>query len=44
MTRSDLVTALADRFRQLVHRDVESAVNIILGAMSDDYPPDLNPA
>lgn len=35
MTRSDLVTALADRFPQLLHRDAESAVNIILGAMSD---------
>ena len=35
MTRSDLVTALAARFDQLVHRDAESAVNIILGAMSD---------
>ena len=35
MTRSDLVAELAARFDQLTHRDVESAVNVILGAMSD---------
>ena len=35
MTRSDLVAELAARFDQLTHRDVESAVNVIIGAMSD---------
>ena len=35
MTRSDLVAELAARFDQLTHRDVESAVNVILGAMID---------
>ena len=35
MTRSDLVAELAARFDQLTHCDVESAVNVILGAMSD---------
>jgi integration host factor subunit beta len=35
MTRSDLVTRLAERFDQLALRDAESAVRIILDAMSD---------
>jgi integration host factor subunit beta len=35
MTRSDLVTQLAERFDQLALRDAESAVRIILDAMSD---------
>jgi integration host factor subunit beta len=35
MTRSDLVTLLAERFPQLAHRDAEFAVKTILDAMSD---------
>ncbi len=35
MTRSDLVAELAARFDQLTLRDVEAAVNVILGALSD---------
>ena len=35
MTRSDLVVRLAERFGQLTHRDTESAVKIVLDAMSD---------
>ncbi len=35
MTRSDLVARLAERFGQLTHRDTESAVKIVLDAMSD---------
>ena len=35
MTRSDLVTRLADRFAQLTQRDTEFAVKTILDAMSD---------
>jgi integration host factor subunit beta len=35
MTRSDLVSRLAERFSQLTHRDTESAVKIVLDAMSD---------
>ena len=35
MTRSDLVTLLAERFGQLTHRDTEFAVKTILDAMSD---------
>ena len=35
MTRSDLVTRLAERFGQLTHRDTEFAVKTILDAMSD---------
>jgi len=35
MTRSDLVTALADKFSQLTQRDTEFAVKTILEAMSD---------
>ena len=35
MTRSDLVTALAERFAQLTHRDTEFAVKTILDAMAD---------
>ena len=35
ITRSDLVTRLAERFGQLTHRDTESAVKIVLDAMSD---------
>ncbi|CAN7425942.1 integration host factor subunit beta [Rhizobacter sp. LjRoot28] len=35
MTRSDLVTQLAERFGQLTHRDTEFAVKTILDAMSD---------
>lgn len=35
MTRSDLVAELAARFDQPTHRDVEAAVNVKLGAMSD---------
>ena len=34
MTRSDLVTLLANRFGQLTHRDAEFAVKTMLGAMS----------
>ena len=34
MTRSDLVTQLAERFGQLTHRDTEFAVKTILDAMS----------
>ena len=34
MTRSDLVTHLAERFSQLTHRDTEFAVKTILDAMS----------
>ena len=34
MTRSDLVTELAERFSQLTHRDTEFAVKTILDAMS----------
>ena len=35
MTRSDLVGQLAERFGQLKHGDSESAVKIVLDAMSD---------
>jgi integration host factor subunit beta len=35
MTRSDLVTLLAERFTQLAHRDAEFAVKTMLDAMSD---------
>ena len=35
MTRSDLVTRLADRFSQLTQRDTEFAVKTMLDAMSD---------
>jgi integration host factor subunit beta len=35
MTRSDLVTHLAERFTQLTQRDTEFAVKTILDAMSD---------
>jgi len=35
MTRSDLVTELAERFSQLTHRDTEFAVKTILDAISD---------
>jgi len=35
MTRSDLVTRLAERFAQLTQRDTEFAVKTILDAMSD---------
>lgn len=35
MTRSDLVTLLANRFGQLTHRDAEFAVKTMLDAMSD---------
>jgi small subunit ribosomal protein S1 len=35
MTRSDLVTLLAERFRQLTQRDTEFAVKTMLDAMSD---------
>ena len=35
MTRSDLVTKLAERFVQLTQRDTEFAVKTILDAMSD---------
>ena len=35
MTRSDLVTRLAERFSQLTQRDTEFAVRTILEAMSD---------
>ena len=35
MTRSDLVARLAERFGQLTQRDTESAVKIVLDAMSD---------
>ena len=35
MTRSDLVTRLAEQFSQLTHRDTEFAVKTILDAMSD---------
>lgn len=35
MTRSDLVARLAERFGQLTHRDTETAVKIVLDAMSD---------
>lgn len=35
MTRSDLVTQLAEQFGQLTHRDTEFAVKTILDAMSD---------
>jgi integration host factor subunit beta len=35
MTRSDLVTQLAERFAQLTQRDTEFAVKTILDAMSD---------
>lgn len=35
MTRSDLVTQLAERFSQITHRDTEFAVKTILDAMSD---------
>jgi len=34
MTRSDLVEELANRFRQLTHRDAEHAVKTILDAVS----------
>jgi integration host factor subunit beta len=35
MTRSDLVEELAERFRQLTHKDAESAVKASLDAMSE---------
>ena len=35
MTRSDLVTRLAERFSQLTNRDTEFAVKTILDAMTD---------
>jgi integration host factor subunit beta len=35
MTRSDLVTLLAERFPQMTQRDTEFAVKTILDAMSD---------
>jgi integration host factor subunit beta len=35
MTRSDLVTRLAERFAQLTQRDTEFAVKTILDTMSD---------
>ena len=35
MTRSDLVTRLAEQFGQLTHRDAEYAVKTILDAMGD---------
>ena len=35
MTRSDLVSKLAERFTQLTHRDAEFAVKTILDAMAD---------
>jgi integration host factor subunit beta len=35
VTRSDLVTRLAERFQQLTQRDTEFAVKTILDAMSD---------
>jgi len=35
MTRSDLVTLLAERFTQLTHRDAEFAVKTMLDAMTD---------
>jgi len=35
MTRSDLVTRLADRFAQLTQRDTEFAVRTMLDAMTD---------
>ncbi len=35
MTRSDLVTRLADRFPQLTQRDTEFAVKTMLDAMAD---------
>jgi integration host factor subunit beta len=35
MTRSDLIILLAERFKQLTHRDSEFAVKTILDAMVD---------
>ena len=35
MTRSDLVTLLADRFGQLTHRDAEFAVKTMLDTMTE---------
>lgn len=35
MTRSDLVTLLAERFTQLTHRDAEFALKAMLDAMSE---------
>lgn len=35
MTRSELIERLAQRFPQLVARDAEDAVKVILGAMVD---------
>lgn len=35
MTRSELVEELAERFRQLTHKDAESAVKTILDAMGE---------
>lgn len=35
MTRSDLVSTLAEQFPQLTHRDAELAVKAILDAMSE---------
>ncbi|MCK6423661.1 MAG: integration host factor subunit beta [Burkholderiaceae bacterium] len=35
MTRSDLVSLLAERFTHLTHRDAEFAVKTMLDAMSD---------
>ena len=35
MTKSDMITRLADRFPQLVAKDADCAVKMILDAMSD---------
>lgn len=35
MTKSELIDRLAQRFPQLVARDAEDAVKVILGAMTD---------
>jgi len=35
MTKSELIERLAQRFPQLVARDAEEAVKVILGAMTD---------
>jgi integration host factor subunit beta len=35
MTRSDLIEELANRFRQLTHRDADHAVKTILDAVSN---------
>lgn len=34
MTKSKLITVLSDRFSQLVHKDAELSVNVILSSMS----------